>query len=483
MDTFSARRHRPLRGLASSIALFASVAGITGAGMGNAYSQTIASGPDQLIHRICTDLCAELDQQLAVDSAGNAIAVWSELDNGNSKIVTARFNGATGQWGASRTLAADQGRFPKIGFDAQGNAMAIWSVPNGSNGVMRFARNIGGNWTMPADGLTLPLGAALVDMAVSKNGDVFADFGAGNIGRFDAPTRTWLFLPPIAPLIYSTAMRKIAADPQGNLTVAYVFSGGPYFGHQSEVLGASRYLAATQQWSAPAFFRFFVPDTSQCHCRGGTEGSYNSLALAVDVNGSAIVWWEELETTITPIRRIRSVRYLQRTDTWTEKAIPAISNAKVIGDGALAADHFTNVDAVWVQYLGSYARTIATRYSATTGLWETPRVIQSGGFNSREPHIGTDYAGNAIATWSQRTDAGTLSSTSAIHMTTAARYSIATHTWGPAATIQDVSRKAYRSELGVDDAGRGVVMWPQDTTFVVDGIVAKALRADRVVPH
>jgi hypothetical protein len=72
-------------------------------------------------------------QRLAVDSSGNATAVWRRNDaNGNSIIQSARYSATTGAWGAARNLS-DPGASalsPSTDVDENGNVIVAWSRTN-----------------------------------------------------------------------------------------------------------------------------------------------------------------------------------------------------------------------------------------------------------------------------------------------------------------------------------------------------------------
>jgi hypothetical protein len=63
-----------------------------------------------------------------VDSAGNAIAVWGQLDGTRYNIWANRYEAGTG-WGSAELIEADNGGnawYPQVGMDAAGNAIAVW---------------------------------------------------------------------------------------------------------------------------------------------------------------------------------------------------------------------------------------------------------------------------------------------------------------------------------------------------------------------
>ena len=80
--------------------------------------------------------------QLALDAAGNAVAVWRGLSSSRERIQAVR-HPARGAWSAPRLIspAGADADLPDIALDAAGNGAAIWQSGNG------------GTWTVQAAGL------------------------------------------------------------------------------------------------------------------------------------------------------------------------------------------------------------------------------------------------------------------------------------------------------------------------------------------
>ena len=85
--------------------------------------------------------------QIAFDSSGNAIAVWTQSDGTRENIWANRFNGAS--WGTAELLetnnagTADQ---PQIAFDSSGNAIAVWYQSDGTRDNIWANRFNGTSW-------------------------------------------------------------------------------------------------------------------------------------------------------------------------------------------------------------------------------------------------------------------------------------------------------------------------------------------------
>jgi hypothetical protein len=86
---------------------------------------------------------------VALDSAGNATAVWSRW-NGSANVVEVSFRPAGQPWGAPETLA--EATSPQVVVDRNGNWTVSWERSVESNVVIETAsRAPGGSWSEPAE--------------------------------------------------------------------------------------------------------------------------------------------------------------------------------------------------------------------------------------------------------------------------------------------------------------------------------------------
>ncbi len=75
--------------------------------------------------------------QIAIDSSGNAIAVWHKFDGARNNIWANQYVAGTG-WQTPRRIETDNAgdaMYPQISMDASGNAIVVWQQ---SNGTMTF---------------------------------------------------------------------------------------------------------------------------------------------------------------------------------------------------------------------------------------------------------------------------------------------------------------------------------------------------------
>jgi uncharacterized protein YbdZ (MbtH family) len=98
------------------------------------------------------DLGDAFNAQLASDRDGNLMAVWYQFDGTRFNIWANRYSAETG-WGSPAVIETNDGgeaRFPRIAMDTNGNALAVWRQIDGSRIKIWASRyRSGGGWAEP----------------------------------------------------------------------------------------------------------------------------------------------------------------------------------------------------------------------------------------------------------------------------------------------------------------------------------------------
>jgi hypothetical protein len=186
---------------------------------------------------------------VAVDPAGNAVAVWHRLV-GSAVVESASLGAGRRVWGRTRVLG--NGSFPSVAVDGRGNFFAAWT---GNAGVEVALRRAGTRtWqgprtvasTRPIYGPKLAVGrggaAALVWERVEP-----ALVSSIEATRLSSRTRNWE-----RPRILSRAPAvspEVAVDGRGNVFIAWEYWGRS--GGQSSSIEAIVRPAAHSAWPAP----------------------------------------------------------------------------------------------------------------------------------------------------------------------------------------------------------------------------------------
>ena len=223
------------------------------------------------------------DPEVTVDPSGNAVAVFSQSDGTRHSIFANRFTPTAG-WGAPEQIADDasSAHGAQVAVDSSGNAVAVW-VQSDSIFANRFTPTAG--WGAPE-----VIGVGFVDaapqVAVDSSGNavavgqLFVD-GTHHIfaNRF-TPTAGW-GAPEVVDDDDGADARgaQVAVDPSGNAVVVWEQSEGvpaPY------TIFANRFTP-TAGWGAP----------EQIETDDGGYAAYPQVA--VDTSGTAVAVWMQSE--------------------------------------------------------------------------------------------------------------------------------------------------------------------------------------------
>jgi hypothetical protein len=229
-----------------------------------------------------------LESQVAVDQQGNAIAVWQRYD-GSFDRVQAAFRPAGGTFEAPKTLSdpLQSASLPQIAFDSSGNAIAIWTRSDGADGRTQFSfRPAGGSFGSAQTISGAGLDANEPQIAFDPAGNALAvwDSFDGGEQRIQASLRpaggSFGTPQPISAAGGDAQEPQPAFDPKGNAIVAWSFNDG----------AISRAQAAFR----PAGGSFEPAKTISGPSVAGQDA--NNVSVALDLQGNAIVIWDRSDT-------------------------------------------------------------------------------------------------------------------------------------------------------------------------------------------
>jgi hypothetical protein len=213
--------------------------------MANRFDGT-AWGSDAVLVQI-EDAGDAVSPQVAFDSSGNAIAVWSQNDGSVDNIMANRFDGTA--WGTAESIEADAGdaAFPQIAFDSSGNAIAVWSQNNVAETdpvdniiANRFNGTVWGT----AESIEADAGnAASPQVAFDSSGNAIAVWSQNNVAetpvdnimvsRFNGTTVEWLAAESIVAVDTENAVNagnaaspQVALDSSGNAIAVWSQNDG-----------------------------------------------------------------------------------------------------------------------------------------------------------------------------------------------------------------------------------------------------------------
>ncbi len=219
--------------------------------------------------------------QVAVDSQGDAVAIWLRYDGGHNIVQTAT-RPAGGSWSPVTELskAGEDAEHPQVAVDPQGDAVAVWSRSNGTNSIVQSAtRPAGGSWPAAADLSAPGYDAYLPQVAVDPQGNAVAVWERedGSNWIIQSATRpadgSWSAATDLSKPGQNALAPQVAVDPQGNAVAVWERSDG------SNWIVQSARRPAGGSWSA-------ATDLS------GVEQNAEYPQVAVDSQGNAVTVWD-----------------------------------------------------------------------------------------------------------------------------------------------------------------------------------------------
>jgi len=408
--------------------------------------------------------------QIALDSSGNAIAVWVQYNNVTAyfDIYANRYDAGTGLWGTAEPLELnnDANAFnPQVAMDANGNAFAIWR--QFSN--VGYVYNIYVNRYVASTGLWG--GAELIEsdntghagfpqITFDATGNAIAVWeqfvgGIKNIytNRYLVGTDTWE--STATPILLDTEageaqVPQVAIDTTGNAMVVWQQVDSSGF----VSIYANRYDVGTNLWAGATLIE---------NLNSSNTGALSAPQVGFDGSGNAIAVWSQWSTASNRYD-IYANRYVASTDSWPSTTATLLETTDEGGAfrPQIAIDASGNAIAVWRQYVSAGLRfnIYANRYNVGTdsvpGSWSGAALLETNDDGPADyPQIAFDTNGNAIAVWQQEQPFG-------LNNIYASRYVASTNTWDGATLLEtDATNAATAPQVAIDANGTAVAIWVQ----------------------
>jgi hypothetical protein len=332
---------------------------------------------------------------------------------------------------------------PQVSIDTAGNALGVWQEGLGSsvrNAVWASRSVAGGGWSAAATIDDAVGGSGLPQLAMTPGGVAVASFiqstsnNGGGIrmiaNRFSGAAWTGgLRIDTLDGVI--DAEHRVAIAPDGAATLAF---------NQSDNVAGRR---ATAAQSAPAG-GWATPEVL------GDAGS-SAPQVAVAANGDAVMVWLVGETST------RSSLWASRKQgTAWSAPVRIVSSGKGMGSPRVRADAAGNAIAVWFERPTARNEVHAARFTASSGSWGAPGMLNDGAAQAYGPELAMTGAGDAIVVWTEESDAGQATGIGAN------RYRASTAAWSGETRVQPTGASGgVLPQVALDGAGNAIAAWLQ----------------------
>lgn len=186
---------------------------------------------------------ATSNPHIAMDGVGNAIAVWQQSDGTNQRITAAIYTAATDTW-ASYSYISDAGQNalnPQIAMNNAGQAIAVWSRFNGTYDIIQavFYNPNTASWQTIQD--VSPTGQPNTNpvIGIDRNGNAIAVWVVNSNGiqasNYSVSTQTWGSLQTLSnagtvPQISMNVAGRAGVDwTNGSIIQALIYKPFPGF--------------------------------------------------------------------------------------------------------------------------------------------------------------------------------------------------------------------------------------------------------------
>lgn len=406
----------------------------------------------------------------AMNAAGQAVVVWRQRDGNPFYLYASRFRPGLG-WGAPRRIGLFSDSFarPDVAIDAAGNAIAVWTgggVSSTSFHAYDFtwadiAAAVAGNAATPESGQDVfpyfhtpviydvyanrcpadqewdatqtrsiensPGSAFSPIIALSPDGQGIAlwNQAIGGVARVYAnrfePGRGWGTPEPIESEGSSTVY-DVASDAQGNALAVWARNDGTVSNIYSNRYQPGQGWGPTQPVEAAA-------------------GSVQRPAVAMDAQGNAIAVWRQSDGTSNSIYANRYVN----GGGWGNAVLLGPTTASVTDSPFISMDADGRALAAWLQRAGAFYDVFTSRFDPGLGWFPPERV--AGGLTFATIRGATYANGQGAVLWNQ-------------FDLKASRYTQAGG-WAPPEAVEDTNEFVGDADLAGSPLGNFLVAWGQ----------------------
>ena len=396
--------------------------------------------------------------QIAVDAVGNVVAVWPQYDGVRHLIWANRYVVGSG-WGTAELIETNPGDASdsQVAVDPAGEAIAVWQLTNGLGSYFpgydiyanRYVHGVG--WGTPTLLETDDSTALSPQIAVDASGNGIAVWQQAN-GTQDPPTQFNIWARRYAagvgwgaPTLLETnggddTRPQIDIDPAGNAIVVWEQYDGIANSSALASIHANRYLAGVG-WGTDTVL---------------TTEAAAGPQVAMDSQGNAFAVWDQYGAGGTTRADIYADRFTVGSGWGAPTAVEASADDSMYPE--IAADSMGNAMAVWTQAVrhgttdGPY-QIYSSRFVVGTG-WGTASPVENNGSSyasyTVHPQVAVDPMGNAVAVWSAY-------DSPRIHVY-ANRFVPGTG-WGTPTLLDTTQWDADSPQVVMDSSGNGTAVW------------------------
>jgi len=379
---------------------------------------------------------------LAVNSNGNIVLTWSQLDSSNhSKIWVSKYDGDSWSTPDSDIKPNNNASMsPSVSITDNNKILVAWEQFTGSHYVPK-ANIYDGNWGGIIANINYGSDAINKSIALATKDDITVVVWSQKFGShkiiiarvYNHNTGTWGPNHPLSNSSYDSEEPQVTIDSNNRAVIVWKQknSSGKFD------LRARIYTAST-----------LAPIGSVQSIDQLSENVYKP-SIASDNSGNTLVVWKQLDGSL------HTNIYASKLSGTTWSYLGEIDNSnKPAYDATIKYNKASNeFVAIWSQ-MNSDNKFVIHTNTYSSGSWQGVEVLEDAADAtlSKEPKIAFDSDGNAVAIWRKRNSSG--------------KYDVVAKSydgsdWGDAEVIDNLDEDAIKADIVFDGDDDAVVVWKQ----------------------
>lgn len=323
---------------------------------------------------------------IAVDDSGNAIAVWSQQDDGVWNVYYNFYDKNNG-WGAASLIEEDEvgeAIVPEVAMNANGDAVVVWRQQQGINEDLHARRYVDGVW-LPIEELeNTNRTVAWPQVEMTDSGDILVVWVQDENSQWSVWSRSFsentgwqdeLTLESSAePVGFRT---KISMNESGNAIVTWTQVAGI---GQNDLYANTRF---GNVWSGAELLE--AEDTE-------SVGIYDKFNVALNASNEGVVAWQLGDDVY--------INQITLGEVWS---LSSLVSELPIQDSFpdVAIDPKGDIIVTWQETIEAQYEIMTRRFVASSQLWDEPITVSNGEDNATKPIISSDHKGNMGVIWLQ----------------------------------------------------------------------------------
>lgn len=326
---------------------------------------------------------------VGVDAAGDAVVAWESFDGAEYAVEEATRTGLSGTWGTPLPLKKLGGALqpgPGLAVDGKGDAVVVWDRTEASKGIVEAAARpaSASSWqgALLSEEAEVNYGARV---AIDAEGEATAVWEEKEGVRYIAAASAavggkWSKRTLVSPPV-NTNEARVAVNQRGDVVVAW-----ERLVSEEQVEVATR-AAGSAKWSKPVALT--EPESG--------KGEPAKQQVAIDGQGDAVAVWSRLTTTGHDF--VEASLGKVSTGTWQPASTLSAPGTLVEEGPAVAVDGTGGALVTWEQPTGGVEVVEGAAGSLPSGAWQTAKPLSDASTNANEPAVAMDEQGNGVAAW------------------------------------------------------------------------------------